>query len=77
MKVKPISVEQRDFTGSDGVEREYFWYKALRVEDDVNIQFGSEDGDLELDKVQDLNIVKEERNVGKGFVYKHKKDLNS
>jgi len=64
MKVKIIEGVSKPFKGDDNVERDYTWYKALRLSDGVTIRFGSMEADHELDTELDLNIEKYERRDG-------------
>jgi len=67
MKVKILSVKAKPFKNNDGDMMDYFWYTALRLADDVQIQFGSQVEGYEGEK--DLPIVKLERANNK-FGYK-------
>ena len=78
MKLILKEVNARPFKGDDGEVREYFWYKALRQEDNVTLQFGSVDGDHLLGVELELNVEKSERinNAGKTvFVYREVKTV--
>jgi len=65
LKVKILDKSSKPFTGGDGEERDYFWYKMERQDNQVTIRVGSVDGKHEVDEVKDLNIEKYERNDGK------------
>lgn len=73
MKLKILSVKNKPFTTDDGDTRDYFWYRAERVEDGVTLQFGSKDGEHEIGKVFDLAMDKSEGKDQKGrLVYRYK-----
>lgn len=65
MKVRIKSKKAKPFKNNDGDQMDYFWYKAIRIEDDMLIEFGSTDGGHETDAELDLEIVKTERADGK------------
>jgi len=60
MLLKIKDVKRSDFKGRTGEEIEYYWYRALRVEDKTNIRFGSKNGDHETGEELDLNVEKYE-----------------
>jgi len=69
MKIKILKRRQKNFTGGEGEEIQYFWYKALRLSDGVTFEFGSADAAHELDEEYDLEIEKREKSNGKlGYV---------
>jgi len=65
MKLKIISMKAKPFKGTDGEQVEYYWYKALRSEDDVTIEFGTTRGEHEIGADVELNIERMERAGGK------------
>ncbi len=79
MLVKIKSKKDGSFTSNTtGDEVEYYWYKALRVSDDVTIDFGSVDGEYEVGEEHELNIEKTEGTTHKGevvFRYKEVKTI--
>jgi len=69
MKVKILDKQEGNFTGRAGEEVEYYWYKAIRLDNDVNIRFGSRNGEWEKGQTADILIEKHERPNGE-FMYK-------
>jgi len=69
MKLKIKSVENKPFTSGDGERVDYFWYRAVREDNECTIQFGSREGEHPIGEVVDLDIEKTERADGK-FGYK-------
>jgi len=65
MKVRIIKRKDGSFQGSDGENVGYYWYDAVRLEDNMLIQFGSREGGHEEKTEKDLNVVKYERADGK------------
>lgn len=65
MKVKILKRKDGGFQGNDGENVIYYWYDAVRISDDMLIQFGSREGGHEEGSEKDLNIVKYERKDGK------------
>jgi len=68
-KIKILKRRASSFVKDDGEEMEYFWYKGVRERDSVTIEFGSKDGDHELDTTVDVTLEKTEAPGGK-FRYK-------
>lgn len=66
MKLKIISVKKSLFKGDDNADILYFWYRAER-EDGVKIEFGSTQGDHEINPALavDLSVEKVELRNGK------------
>jgi len=60
MLLKIKDGKRSDFKGRTGEQIEYYWYRALRVEDKTNIRFGSKNGDHEAGEELDLNVEKYE-----------------
>jgi len=57
-------VTPRPFVGSDGEKRDYYWYRAVRIEDGVTIDFGSQQV-YEVGDNVDIHLVKYEKKDGK------------
>ena len=63
MKLKITGKTEKPFKGDEGDLIPYFWYKAVREEDGVTLQFGSKKGEhlvgdtleLELEKTEALD----------------------
>jgi len=73
MKLKIKKVRDGKFKSSEGEMISYFWYKALRGEDGVTIEFGSKN-EYEVDDEIDIELEKSERAGGR-FGYKEPSDL--
>jgi len=69
MKVKILDKQDGKFTGRNGEDVSYYWYKAVRLDNDVNIRFGSRNNEWELGQTADILIEKHERPNGE-FMYK-------
>jgi len=69
MKVKILDKQEGDFIGRGGENVEYYWYKAIRLDNDVNIRFGSRNNEWEKGQVADISIEKHEKPNGE-FMYK-------
>lgn len=67
-KLKIKKVKPSPFTGSEGDQIEYFWYKALRLSDGITLDFGSAK-EYEVDQEVELDLEKTELSGGK-FRYK-------
>jgi len=65
MKIKILKRKDGSFQGSDGEHVNYFWYDAVRVEDQTLIQFGSREGGHEAGETKDLEVVRYERADGR------------
>lgn len=68
-KVKIVSKRTAPFKGRDGEEVQYTWYKALRLSDQTTIEFGSREGEHEVDETYDLELEKRELPRG-GYGYR-------
>jgi len=69
MLLKIKSQKAAPFKNSDGDTIEYFWYKAIRLNDNVAIEFGSKSDAYEDGEEYEINVEKYERPNGK-FGYK-------
>lgn len=67
-EVKILKATFKPFDMDEGGKRDYYWYKALRTEDGVTLNFGSTEKH-EVDETLTLQFVKEER-VGGKYLYK-------
>lgn len=73
MLLKLVEVKDRSFTGDDGRDIDYYFYKAVRESDGVTIQVGCKEGDLPLNKVADYEVEKTEGVDKNGkIVYRYK-----
>lgn len=73
MKIAKYEIKKvRDgsFKNDEGELIPYFWIKALRLEDNVSLEFGSKSGDFEIGDEVELELEKTERAGGK-VGYKH------
>lgn len=67
-KLKIVKAREGGFTSSDGKRINYFWYKALREEDGVTIEFGSK---KEYEEGEEIEIYLEKNEMPGGkFRYK-------
>lgn len=69
MKVKILDKQDGSFKGRTDENVEYYWYKAIRLDNDVNIRFGSRNGEWEVGQSADILIEKHEKPNGE-FMYK-------
>jgi len=60
MKVKILKAKEKSFAGDEGEEIKYFWYDAVRLNDQTKFQFGSRKGGHEIGKEYELEIYKSE-----------------
>lgn len=65
MKLKIKSKQSKPFIGNTGEEINYTWYRAIRLADNVNFQFGSSIGNHPLEVELDLNVQKFLKDNGK------------
>jgi len=65
MRLKILKRKLGNFQGDDGEHIDYYWYDAVRKEDDMLIQFGSREGGHEPNTEHELNVVRYERKDGK------------
>lgn len=56
MKLKLLSVRERPFDTDEGGKRQYYWYKAERLDTGVTIRVGCTDGELPLETVADYQV---------------------
>jgi len=68
MVVKITEMKARPFQTDEGEMLEYFWYKAIRLADQVSFQFGSMNGGHGVGEELDLEIEKTEAVNKKGEV---------
>jgi len=64
-KVKILKRKDGSFTGDNGEQVEYYWYKGIRLADEVTIEFGSRNGDHEEGSEVAIDLEKYESNSGK------------
>jgi len=69
LEVKILKKKDGTFQGRDGSQVKYYWYKALRSDTQVTINFGSRNGDYEEGDVLDILLEKYEKPNGE-FAYK-------
>lgn len=67
MKVKILKIDSKPFPGGPGeADIPYFWIRALRVSDDVKIQFGTKQGaGYVVNEVSDVELEKREGSDGR------------
>lgn len=64
-KYKILTRKNGSFQGSSGEQVEYWWYKAVRLADDMTVEFGSRDGGHEEGQEVTLTLEKFERPGGR------------
>jgi len=64
-KIKISSKREKGFPNAEGELVPYFWYKGLRQADGVTIEFGSTNGEHEVDEVKELMLEKHENSKGR------------
>jgi len=74
-KYKIIAEKKKPFTSSEGEQINYYWTKAVRLDDEMEIEFGTTVGGRELGSVHDLFVTKYEKANGK-FGYREQVDNN-
>jgi len=70
MKLKILKVKVGDFEGDGGELITYRWVKAMRLADEVTIEFGTRKTTHVEGSEVDLDIEKTEKPGGKGFKYR-------
>jgi len=65
MKYRITKIKEKPFIGSDGETVPYFWYKALRLNDNVNLEFGSTQGGRAVGTDHEITLERRESNTGK------------
>lgn len=66
MDLKITKVTNKPFTGSDGEEINYYWYKAVRRGDGVTIEFGSKN---EYEEGEQVELLLEKIETKRGYKY--------
>lgn len=73
--LKILKATAKPFTGSDGTEVNYNWYRAERINDGVTIEFGSRKS-YDVDEEVEIELEKTELTNGK-FRYKEPSSLST